>query len=471
MVAPNIYYAKSYGAKGDGSTNDLAYIQNAIDAASANYVAGYGAGVVYFSPGTFVCGPGTATNSGLSVAPGGYMLLLKTGVNLLGAGMGNTILKAGYRNNLIIAYQYNYIGVHEMTLDGSTLIDNADPLKLSACQYATIRNVEIKGGGSYGANVIGCSDVLLENVYAHDILDSADATKGTGFSVSANGALSTQYNSLRVKLKNCTANACANTGFDITRNGNHASEVMRGISLEGCIATGHTTNNGIGFRTLLRQQTTANVVLANCYANGNKNGYDFNDSWGVHAANCVSYANTTRGFRLIGSKYCSLVGCESIDDIQGFTAMASQVFATTPAQYNSFMGCVARSPNSLMSYGYRGLAAAGDSDHNVIQGGYYEGSTAAMQVDPTDKISRTQGYVAENNGSATILNGTTSITVTHGLSFTPGAGNIQIMPTATSTNDPGPWWATGLSSTQFVVNVRNDPGASGWPFEWFCHRV
>jgi polygalacturonase len=76
------------------------------------------------------------------------------------------------------------------------------------------------------------------------------------------------------------------------------------------------------------------------------------------------------------------------------------------------------------------------------------------------------GYLTEASGTGTILSGATTATLTHGLSVTPAAKDLVVNFTENPTNDPGNFWVSGISATQFVVNVRNDPGASNLDFTW-----
>lgn len=75
-----------------------------------------------------------------------------------------------------------------------------------------------------------------------------------------------------------------------------------------------------------------------------------------------------------------------------------------------------------------------------------------------------------NSGSATITSGNTSIAVTHGAGYTPAAADIRLLPTNSPTNDPGNFWVSSIGATQFTINVRNDPGASGAIFTWVVDR-
>lgn len=93
-------------------------------------------------------------------------------------------------------------------------------------------------------------------------------------------------------------------------------------------------------------------------------------------------------------------------------------------------------------------------------------------VTPTNLIVRNnQGYKTENSGTATVANGTTSIAVTHGLAYTPTAAEITINYTENPTNPVGMTFITSITSTQFTVNVENDPGASNLDFSWAVRRI
>jgi pectate lyase-like protein len=77
-----------------------------------------------------------------------------------------------------------------------------------------------------------------------------------------------------------------------------------------------------------------------------------------------------------------------------------------------------------------------------------------------------RGYLTEASGTGTIASGATTAVITHGLAVTPVAKDIVINFTENPTNDPGNFWVSGMTSTQFVLNVRNDPGASNLDFTW-----
>ncbi len=74
-------------------------------------------------------------------------------------------------------------------------------------------------------------------------------------------------------------------------------------------------------------------------------------------------------------------------------------------------------------------------------------------------------------GTATILSGNTSITVTHGLGITPVNHQLTATMLESPSNDPGNIWIDTIGATQFKINCRSDPGASNLNFAWRYHPI
>lgn len=106
---------------------------------------------------------------------------------------------------------------------------------------------------------------------------------------------------------------------------------------------------------------------------------------------------------------------------------------------------------------------------NIVSGNILTGNASAAAVSnsgTTTFVRNNKGYVTEASGTGTIASASTSIAVTHGLGTTPSAQNITVTPTNNPTNDPGNIWITTITSTQFTVNCRADPGSGGLTFGW-----
>lgn len=78
-----------------------------------------------------------------------------------------------------------------------------------------------------------------------------------------------------------------------------------------------------------------------------------------------------------------------------------------------------------------------------------------------------RGFRAATSGTATILSGTTSIVVNHTITtVVPSLRDIFVVPAENPTNDVGLLWVTSITSTQFTVNCRNEPGVSNLDVAW-----
>lgn len=79
----------------------------------------------------------------------------------------------------------------------------------------------------------------------------------------------------------------------------------------------------------------------------------------------------------------------------------------------------------------------------------------------TDKVLESIGFITENRGTGTIANEPTTAVIMHGLDYTPNASDIWITFTENPTYTLGLPVITNVTSTQFTVNVDNDPEHPG----------
>jgi parallel beta-helix repeat protein len=79
-------------------------------------------------------------------------------------------------------------------------------------------------------------------------------------------------------------------------------------------------------------------------------------------------------------------------------------------------------------------------------------------------IKRNTGFVTESKASATITIGNTLVIVNHGLSITPESGSIQL--TFVTNTAAIKTWISAVTSTQFTINVDQDPTSSNQGIWW-----
>ena len=121
-----------------------------------------------------------------------------------------------------------------------------------------------------------------------------------------------------------------------------------------------------------------------------------------------------------------------------------------------------------------GINHASGSNNIIMENelvGTFGTASMVLTSATTTIANQNKGFVTEAKGTGTINSGSTSVVITHGLSYTPTAGDLTITFTNNPTNNPGNWWISSITSTQFTVNVRSDPGASTLTFNWAARRV
>lgn len=159
----------AYGAVGNGSTDDRAAIQAAIDAVSAA-----GGGVVEFGAGTFIC----TQNSTLA-----YCLNVPGKIRLVGESMATTILKQapGIGVCRLVRLTGDLCEISNLTLDGNKATQSVSEHR-------------------HGIFADACTNLILEKVYAKNFT-------GDGFYV--------YTNCLRVTFRDCFSTANDRNGLTL----------------------------------------------------------------------------------------------------------------------------------------------------------------------------------------------------------------------------------------------------------------
>jgi hypothetical protein len=105
----------------------------------------------------------------------------------------------------------------------------------------------------------------------------------------------------------------------------------------------------------------------------------------------------------------------------------------------------------------------------IVQGSYETLLSGDFDFVPsitsnTTRVINSVDMVTANSGTATVLSGSTNVTVSHGLDITPTI--VLVTPSENATNPVTFWWASNITATQFDINVDADPGASNLNFYW-----
>lgn len=146
--------------------------------------------------------------------------------------------------------------------------------------------------------------------------------------------------------------------------------------------------------------------------------------------------------------------------------------AASPSTKNVVSGnvCIDTQGTPTQQYGIALASFSGTQTiDNLITNNQFFGNSVAgfnQKAGMANIVRNNSGWVTENSGTGSIVSGTTSIAITHGLSVTPVLKDISITLGELSTTDPGQIYVDTIGATQFTVRCRTNPGASNLDFAW-----
>jgi len=168
-------------------------------------------GTVY--PQQWATGDGTAENpwandciqKAYDFVPAGGTIYLRAGyyqlagaldiekqVNIIGEGMGKTIIKTANANGFLID-EADHASIKNLTVDGDAQTDGQmylAPIEIDNSNYVLLEDIEVKNAGYYGISVYQDNYCIFQNFYAHDNWKH-------GFAPSSNMAGKNKYNTYR----------------------------------------------------------------------------------------------------------------------------------------------------------------------------------------------------------------------------------------------------------------------------------
>lgn len=340
---------RSFGAKGDDQTKDSAAFQQAID-----QVAALGGGIVYVPPGIWLL----------------HNVHLATGVALVGAGRGVTVLKAYYdkgapaTTSIVVRVSAGSttaasgVRLVDLTIDGNKTAwgDATSTFKGYgyylgcdagvAVEDCSIERVEFRNCKTYACDVLNAKGVKITDCWSHD---NGWAGGGTN-----NGCSGFEILGEDVTLTNCTAWGNASKGF-ITGEG---GVVHHGTKFVGCTAR---DNANEGFYL---HDGVQDCEVTGCEAYGNLRGISVNTgALGCSITGNLVHGNVGNGIRLDNATFCSVTGNTVRDNATGSSG-DPDLYLTGTSTDNAISGNVVRSTTATNSIS-EGSASC---DRNVFGG-------------------------------------------------------------------------------------------------------
>lgn len=390
----------------DGTADDVE-IQAAITALPTN------GGTVHLSQGTF----NIATN-----------LLVKSYTILEGEGDTTVIVQN-------VAANYDPINSGNYPASG-----NGD--------YTVLRNFKLDGKRATvtGSGTIvwyGGTHPIFENLHLVDMY-------GTG-----------------ILLRTCTRALIKNNHIDNAKADGIA--IYDGSNL--CIISGNIVENcdgSYGIQVLgievAGQAETASCIIANNISRANVNGIGI-VAGAVRNLICANYCanNSASGILTYG---LSVGGVER----QVTDALIIGNYSSYNVDGIRIDGVAAYTDDAMVVGNHTddnttGINITAQGRTTVVKANHLRGDTTSLtNSGSSSKINQNTGYISENSSTATVANGATTAVVSHGLATTPT--RVLISLTNNPTNDPQVWWVSTLTTTQFTINTKVDPGATGAIFDW-----
>ena len=384
-----------------------------------------------------------------------------------------------------------------------TLANGANqPIIRNANFTATNTNIEIIGGRLEGNSANNTGTTLIEGRTMHAmgisfveakefVIDSVvvNNCKQFGIYITAGtgGEVNVESKALNCVVKN-TVKDSANDhgdGYYITYSN------MRELLISNCYSINNARS---GF---MIEDYPKNITIASCHARENNaggiwitNGYSIR----IIGNECRGKSSDGgRGISVDGANYdiaiignlvelfgydgiylsgagtgnCTVIGniCKNNSQYVGANAAGIRV----ASKDNLIMGnrCY---DNQGTKTQYSGIQIDVGEDYNTYIGNDLQGNkTTAIQQFAnlgTNSIFHSNiGVVTGNSGTATIPSGQTSVTVNHGLVYTPSIKDIHVTPT-NNLGNATKFWVSNPTATQFNINVNTNPGATTATFSW-----
>ncbi|KKL46287.1 hypothetical protein LCGC14_2347080, partial [marine sediment metagenome] len=477
---------KWWGATIDGSTDDTTAVNAAIASADSIFHPG---GICIVENST-LAGTSSLTGAGKKVsifklkAGASSAQILNTvsakdGIEIKGIGFDANSVTNGICLNLIAATSVLVSDCRFTSKYGVYLLGACDDIKISSCTFdansygvitepsSTSQNVTISDSVFKNCTADGIEincptgSALLWAIDTCNFYDIGSNGANSGFGIGASGG--TSYID-GLAIDNCNFYRCDQQAI-------HIEDGCRGVTISNfnIIDTGHggtqTIIAGIYIAATVANRAISDVTIGP----GTIRGVDDMD-YGIYAAGSVALNGlgidnvTIRSALLYGAWFGSVLEAFTINVLKCYDNTGPGI--RVAGDKGSYTGCICTVIDGAQTYG---MEFNTGTDLVITGNVLTDNDTAPILITSaltTSIVRNNRGYVTENSGTGTINSGSTSATITHGLSASPLRQNLNVTFAENPDNTPGLPWVDTITSTQFNVNVENDPGASHLDFAW-----
>jgi hypothetical protein len=422
-VAPLAYFnVKDYGATGNGTTDDTAAIQAALNAAPAG-------SIILFPAGTYSVASSLAVHTNTKVV-GQW----NPTINMTGAWTGTTgcfTVDSGATN---VAFEGFTINCQKASKAGTT---NSRGIWIPNATTVRVNNVTVIDPGNGGIDVAAGSDIGVTNCRITGGGNGTTAARSHGIGFSGNTA---------PLLTNCWA----------THN------VLIG-----------PMDTGIGLYTGVANCTVANNVLNNCGINGGGHSIDCPGAWtSTITGNVIQMGSDAANSSTVGINLINQFAAQGINDITvtgntiigpgGPSAQGINISGDTTGVVITQRLLIANNICTGMSAGgiQCGQANGAFFREITIQGNVCEGNTLdGISISGAGGVGGTQGLIVANN--------VCSVNSRYGINF---GNSTSLSPNCTVTGNGGRGNTSGgfgsvptaLRTGIIMVNNQLDGGNAWW---------
>ncbi|HVM93411.1 MAG TPA: glycosyl hydrolase family 28-related protein [Terriglobales bacterium] len=457
----DIVSIKDFGAKGDGTTDDTAAIQAAMNSLSSG-------GELYVPVGTYIVNP-----SGSSV----LTWSMSEPLRVTGAGAGASILQTNSTANASIlnatagTIELSDIGLYGPVTAASagTLLTTAVDHKFTRvdfCRYfhgfSGTANVGLLDGCHFGTEFINgpistSSVGAVVNGYAGGInftnciayVPSAPViTPAAGINVISCGACQISNSNIIRQGANVLVNPQSGQTVSSLQISNTYLDSAQTYNLWIAPGTG-----GSVVRTFLDQVECSSSAQDGININGNNGTVDGVEITALQTNFCAGNGITVVG---ANAKNIDVNGGEAVGNVGSGISVNS--------------GASVRGKGVFSGSGYGGGGNADGffcdgSSTIVLKNCTASGNAVNYSVPASAIVQNCDGFVSANTGSSAIPNTGTSVVVSHGLSGTPGAAQIQLTPNVSMGSNPVYVDTTSITATTFTARCASAASGS-LNFSW-----